>query len=252
MQFWEKALDKFLTDWKNRKEVIGALVTGSYVTGLATEFSDIDVHIILSDDIRWRERGNKIVDGFLIEYFANPICQIVKNSKSEDGKNRIASDVRMFAIGKILFDKTGVLKRTKRRFEKQLKQKKIKKLTALQTEIKKYSLWDQLDNLKDLNRQNSPSFSFVYFNDLTKILEIYTEFIGTEICGLSKVHKMLTNEKFRKKYGIKNIPDQKFVSLFKKCLEKASLDKIEQLTDYVLKKMGGFKIDGWKIKSPPY
>lgn len=252
MQPWEKALNKFLADWKNRKEVIGALVTGSYMTGLATEFSDIDVHIILSDDVKWRERGNKIVDGFLIEYFANPICQIIKNSKSEDGKNRIASDVRMFAVGKILFDKTGALKRVKRRFEKQLERKKFKKPNRLEKEIKKYCLWDQLDNLRDLYRQNSPSFSFVYFDDLFRVLEIYTEFIGTEICGLSKVYKLLTDQEFRKKYKIKKIPDQKFVSLFKKSLETASLNNMEQLTDYVLKKMGGFNIDGWKIKTPPY
>jgi len=252
MQPWEKALNKFLVDWKNRKEVIGALVTGSYVTGTATKFSDIDVHIILSDKIDWRERGNKIVDGFLIEYFANPICQIIKNSKSEKGKNKISSDIRMFAVGKILFDKTGALKRVKQQFAKKLKQKKFKKPTYLQTEFKKYCLWDQLDNLRDLRRQNSPSFSWVYFNNLTEVLEIYTEFIGTEICGSVKVYKLLTDEKFRKKYRIKKIPDEKFVSLFKKCLDKASLERIEQLTDYVLKKMGGFNIDGWKIKTPPY
>lgn len=252
MQPWQESLNKFLVDWKSKKEVIGALVTGSYVTGLATKFSDVDVHIILSEDIKWRERGNKIVDGFLIEYFANPLCQIIKNSKSEDGNNKIASDIRMFTVGKILVDKTGALKKIKMRFEKELKNKKFTKLKPIQIEIKKYHLWDQLDNLRDLYEQKSPSFAFVYFNNLVKVLEIYTEFLGTEICGPAKIYKMLTDDKFRKKYKIKKILDQKFVSMSKKCFERALFKDMEKLTNYVLRQMGGFKIDGWKIRTPAY
>ena len=73
MQGWEIALQKFLKKWDNRKNVIGALVCGSYVTGNPSKHSDIDVHIILDSKTSWRERGNEIIDGFLIEYFANPI-----------------------------------------------------------------------------------------------------------------------------------------------------------------------------------
>lgn len=72
MKPWEDALNKFLASWKEQKDVIGAIVCGSFITGLPTERSDIDLHIILSDEVDWRERGNQYVDGFLIEYFVNP------------------------------------------------------------------------------------------------------------------------------------------------------------------------------------
>lgn len=76
MERWEEALDKFLSEWRRRDYVVGALVCGSYVTGSPTARSDIDVHIILAEESDWRERGNRYVDGCLIEYFANPPRQI--------------------------------------------------------------------------------------------------------------------------------------------------------------------------------
>jgi predicted nucleotidyltransferase len=62
---WEHALDRFLLGWKVRAYVKGAVVCGSRVAGTATKFSDIDVHIVMDDRVRWRERGLKIVDGYL-------------------------------------------------------------------------------------------------------------------------------------------------------------------------------------------
>lgn len=49
MQNWETALKKFLKSWKNKKEVVGALVCGSFVVGNPTKHSDIDLHIVLKD-----------------------------------------------------------------------------------------------------------------------------------------------------------------------------------------------------------
>ena len=72
MEPWERALTVFLEEWKNREDVIGAIVCGSYVTGNPSLHSDIDVHIILSDKVNWRTRGNVVVNNYLIEYFVNP------------------------------------------------------------------------------------------------------------------------------------------------------------------------------------
>ena len=71
MEKWELALKKFLKNWENKKEVVGAIVCGSYITGNPSNHSDIDIHLLLSSKTKWRERGNVIIDGILIEYFAN-------------------------------------------------------------------------------------------------------------------------------------------------------------------------------------
>ena len=70
---WREKLDIFMSNFEHSDDVIGILVCGSYVTGNPTNHSDLDVHIILNNAVGYRARGNKIIDGLLIEYFANPL-----------------------------------------------------------------------------------------------------------------------------------------------------------------------------------
>src|SRR2546422_142981 len=113
MEPWETALRKFLAPWKARTDVVGALVCGSRVHGTATRRSDVDVHIVLRAGVRWRERGNKIVDGYLVEYFANPAWQHRKY-EIEDAKDNTRINARMFAFGRIIFEKDGSVARLQR------------------------------------------------------------------------------------------------------------------------------------------
>lgn len=248
MKDWEKALDKFISDWKDRPEVLGAILTGSYAVGNETNFSDIDVHIVLSDEVDWRERGNKVVDGFLIEYFANPIRQL-KKYQEEDFKENSRTDARMYSIGKILFDKDGTVKRLQEEAKEQMK-KPFEKKSDTSNEIAKYFLWDQLDNLAELNDQQSPNFSYAYFKCLSKIFDSYANFLQVEMAAPAKVYKYFTDERFRERYQIDKFPDDNFVQKAVNCLENTSFDNAKDLTDYVFEKMGGFNIDGWKIKAP--
>jgi hypothetical protein len=94
MQEWKIALEEFLKDWKIRNDVVGALVCGSYITGNPSKRSDIDVHILLSDDVEWRERGNRIINGFLIEYFVNPPKQIRRYFQEDFQDHRTMSMVQ--------------------------------------------------------------------------------------------------------------------------------------------------------------
>ena len=76
MSNWEIALEKFLDKYKNEDYFLGAILTGSYATGNYDENSDIDVFIVTKDTTGWRERGNVLIDGYLIEYFINPIKKV--------------------------------------------------------------------------------------------------------------------------------------------------------------------------------
>ncbi|AZK47513.1 hypothetical protein [Paenibacillus lentus] len=88
--------------------LIGILVCGSYITGSPSKRSDIDVHIILSDNCDWRERGNLYVNGYLIEYFINPPKQIRSYFK-EDFKDRSTMSMVQFLSGIIFLDKEGIV-----------------------------------------------------------------------------------------------------------------------------------------------
>jgi len=56
------------------------------------------------------------------------------------------------------------------------------------------------------------------------------------------------------KYLLQDFPDRQFVDLIKKALiesnKEQALHLYEKISNHVLAKMGGFKIDGWKLRSP--
>ena len=110
MDKWTLALETFLKDWKDRGDVVGALVCGSYASGYPSKRSDIDIHIILADHVEGRERGNRVVSGFLIEYFANPPAQIRKYYQ-EDFNRRRTMSMLQFKTGRIVFNYTGIIKK---------------------------------------------------------------------------------------------------------------------------------------------
>jgi len=247
MEKWEIALQKFIKEWRDKEEVLGAIITGSYAVGNQTNFSDIDVHIVLSDEVDWRERGNRIVDGFLIEYFANPIRKL-KQYQEDDYKEGIKTDARMFTIGKVLFDKTGAVEEMKQFSLNQLN-KELKKKDDTWIEMAKYSLWDQMDSLNDLTDANSSSFEFIYFTNLKNIIETYAKFSCVEITSSAKLYKVLSDEEFKNRYRINSFPDKDFVDLTIKCITIPENSNIKRLTDYVVNRMGGFNIDGWKLRT---
>ena len=244
---WEQALMKFLASWKRRKDVIGALVTGSRVFGTHNQHSDIDVHILLAKDITWRERGNCFVDGYLIEYFSNPLVQL-KEYRKEDFKSFTHTDARMFALGRIIFDKTGTLKKLQQDSRRELRAK-FRRLSKTEIELGKYSLWDELDNLKDLWERKSHFYTFSHNLLLQRILELYRKFLGLEVSSSSKLERYFTDKSFRQRYGIEHFHDSHFVKLFMVSIEKQTFSSISTLVEYVLKAMNGFEIDGWKLRS---
>lgn len=249
---WEKALVKFLESWEQEEYVIAAVATGSYVVGNNTYKSDIDVHIILADEVDWRERGNKYVDGYLIEYFANPIKQIYQylDEGLKDG-DRI--DANMFTIGKVIFDKSGVTTDLKMRAKDDLL-KPFKELDQATLEITRYLIWDYFEEVEECYKTESPNYNYLYYLYLQKLLDGYARYLRTPLPGNYKVYKFFKDEGYRRKYGISDFPDNEFKVKFLKCLEhKDRVDgynEIHALKDYVLGKMGGFEVDGWKFKSP--
>jgi len=252
MKKWESALQRFIEKWKNRKDVIGIVVCGSYITGNPSKHSDIDIQIILDSKTIWRERGNAIIDGILIEYFANPLKQHYKYFK-EDHACRRKSNAHMFSTGKVLFDKTGETNRLIRDAKKYLI-KKYPKMSKIQAELAKYHLWDMCDNLEEVYEAGSDDFHFVYHNCLYDLFDTYAKYLRFDSLPVHKFRRFLVDEKDKKKYHIGNFPDEEFVKMAISILELKGKSKMMEeyiaMTGHVLDKMGGFNIDGWKIKSP--
>ena len=252
MEGWKKALNKFLGPWRDRDEVIGFLVCGSYITGNPSKRSDIDLHIITSDDTEWRERGTSIVDEYLIEYFVNPPRQIRAYFKQDHGSNRRDTPTQ-FATGKTLHDKNGSIAHLK----KEAKDWLAKKFTGLDNtglSLQKYALWDTMDNLRDIHERKSKSFNYAYYSALKTAIGIYSRYLKTEIYPAERVHELLTDPAVQRKYLQHGHPDPVFRDMYVKALtvddHAEMLECFQEITDYTLKQTGGFKLDGWVIRTP--
>ena len=93
----------------------------------------------------------------------------------------------------------------------------------------------------------------MYHNSLNKLIEIYCKFKQYPIIKFDKSLGILSDEKVRKKYMLSEFPDAELVALAQKALvvEKKddALQLFKELSNHVLDSMGGFNIDGWKLKS---
>jgi hypothetical protein len=106
MQEWRVAVDQFLARWRAMSEVTGALACGSFVTGGATSESDIDLRILLEAGSKWSERGNRVVGGYLVEYFAGSADKVRSEFRDDHRVNSWMSMVQ-FTTGEILFETSG-------------------------------------------------------------------------------------------------------------------------------------------------
>ena len=105
---WKLALNKFVDKYKDNKDVEAILLVGSYAAGNENEYSDIDVYVILNDNANYQERGNLLIDNYLIEYFINPIHK-VRHYMQEDKRGHGGAMTSMLLNGKVILDKNNIV-----------------------------------------------------------------------------------------------------------------------------------------------
>ena len=246
MHSWKSALEKSLDKWRNRNNVEGALLTGSYATGTATEFSDLDLFIVLADTAAWNRKELQVMDGITVEFSICTVSQFEKYIDNEHNENKSVVS-RMWSVGKIMFDRHGQIDRLQQKARKQMR-RSFKKLRNRRIEIEKAFIWNDLQDLKDMHREKASGFEFVCSLHLQRAITAYAKFLRAEIPPFAKLHRILSDRGFRTRYGIEPLPDSHFNRLLKACLKNLSMRNIEKLTEHVLEKMGGFDPDGWSWK----
>jgi len=250
MSSWREKLSVFLASFEYAQDVAGVLVCGSYITGSPTSHSDLDVHLVLHEHVNYRERGNKIVDGLLIEYFANPPRQIRAYFDGDLEDRSLMSQVQ-FATGEILLDTDGIVR--------QLKQTALAMIdeyyqndAASMPEYTKYGLWDLRDDLQGIHETDRPDFDFLYFNLLDRAVSAYLRCINRPY-GLKAIYGHITNDTVRQKYLLRELPDKSINNLIIRCIRAEDKDEklaaFEGLIEAILQKFGGFEVDGFKLKS---
>lgn len=248
MEDYEIAAHKFLEKYKNKKSYLGAIICGSYVMGSPSKYSDVDLHILMDDTFDHRERGNKMVNGFIIDYFVNPIKRFEKYVEA-DRNLRTKYVTHMFKTGKIIDDTDKRVYNLKKELEKEFK-KKFPPLKKADVEGYKYFMTDSYKNLEE--KEKEPDFLFVYYHYLNYIRESYLKYLRVEVGSIHNAASYIYDKKKREKYLVEDIKDKKFKTLFKKCLNQDSpvkmLKNVKSLRDHVVKEMGGINMKSFHMK----
>lgn len=249
---WKQLVEKYLdTDWRYREEYVWAIVCWSYVTWNPSMHSDIDLHIILDESCSRRERWNLIIEGLMVEYFANPPKQHTRYFES-DYTNRRRINSHMFKTWVILEDKKWVVKNI-------VKEAKIwhdrcfESMSLISVSMKQYMLWDQLDNLKEMQKNNDLAFQYAYYQVLNSCIEFYSAYTRFPKIQPNKIYRFLQDSEDKKKYNIPDFPDQKFVQLLLSAFIRNDIQSnskvIDTLVTYILENTWWFEVNGWKLRS---
>jgi hypothetical protein len=245
---FQKELDEFLAPWFEHPNTEGALLVGSYAVGLQDDRSDVDVCIILNDDSSHWGRGNVQKGKYLIEYAFFTLAGL-KQMQERDLVSRKRLRTRMIATGKVYFDKHGVLARLKAEAMEKLSEP-MPESSEFDLEVRKYNLWDQLDNLKSLEAKQSLGYAYAYYAALQDIIEAYALHLGIELPRPGRMWCFLNEDDFRTKYRILEFPDRDFIAAFSSAMTHPSTATLETLTKHVHEKTGGFDVDGWNLIQP--
>jgi hypothetical protein len=249
---WQRALHEFIAPYRAQRDVIGALVCGSYVTGAPSSRSDIDVAIVLAPRVKHRERGNRIVGGYLMEYFANPPAQFRAYFTREHAQNRTGT-ATMFATGRVLFDRTGAVKALREQARRWLARPFARPKRA-EIAAERYFFWDLIDNLRDLDERGDAGFTHAYFHHVHDVYAFYARCLQVPVLPARQLYAYLTDATARKKYLLAPFPDRRFTALLLKALrareQRAQRRAVEALADYATARLGGFEIDGFRLRTP--
>jgi hypothetical protein len=222
------------------------------VTGHPTPGSDLDVVFLLAPGTRWRERGNRLVGGFLIEYFANPPESLPAYYAEDVARNRHIT-ATMFATGRVLFDETGDLRRAIAAARRQVR-KRFPRIGRVAGETTKYALWDALDNARDAAVTGSPDLAFQYHHAVRSLYDSYARFLGAPVLQVDRIHKTYARGGHPERYLIDAFPDPAFMAMLLRAIRETDPARmprrIDRLGAYVLDQLGGFEIDGWRLRTP--
>ena len=213
------------------------MLVGSYAVNNNNKYSDIDVYIVLNNECKYRERGNKLVNGYIIEYFANPIYKI-EDYLINDGRGHGGPMANMIVNGKVLYGK--------KRIYNYLRKKAIDAINKVNEIdiINYYRCWDAYEDYKACKYHNE----MPYYNCLRLLIEAYLYNNDYFILPVNKLERFFKDKKYREKYNINKFPNNEFNILVINCFDNPNKRNLKLLYEFVIKD-GNFDINNFVLRS---
>ena len=243
----EETINSFLKPYIADDDIQAAMLYGSYAQGNQNKYSDIDIFIVSSDKLNWREQGSKIISNYVFEYFINPPNIIIR----EIEEYKLIWIISIILNGKEIFDKTGILKQLKEKAYL-IANKPIDPISNFEIEMIKYSTSHYYEQLKRAYEYNADEFQFLYYIFLDHIIYSYGKNYGIQLSPKTKIYQYIFDEEYYLCKDLKKINDNIFLDKLKKCMKNEEngimYKNITELNEYFLHSIGGFNINGWKIR----
>ncbi len=252
MEPWKSAANRFLAECPFRSEIEVVYLTGSYAHGMADQYSDIDLYIILNDAVDWRERGNRNVDGFIIEYFANPFRQVKQYIETQhiDG-NQITINMILDSI--VILDANASAD-TLREYCLQKLAEPFPELDEASKGVKLYAIWDRFNELERSYHNNSPDFNVQYDQFGIDVIYTYARFLKAPLPPYYHLYRWLTDGQYHQSFSLPLFSDAHFLQLMIRFFTLIGLAErfclAEEMKTYVMEKMQGFDINQYVFRSP--
>lgn len=208
------AVIKFMEEMKyiDDEHFLGIIVYGSSLTGFNTEISDIDLRVIFDNSNPNRMiRGEKLVDGKKIEYFEKPIDDEYLMAENEFLNQNNAS-LSILGKGEIVYEKDNSLSNLQKYVLHRF-QDKLPPLNIDEAREQISIIDNKIQKLENLLNEDSPYFNHLYHIILEKMRKTHHLIIGISKIPTSKVHRIYTDEPYRKS-TCKTNPSQDFVEAY--------------------------------------
>ena len=251
MEKWEAAARKFIEQCEFYNEIEAVFLTGSYAVGNADKYSDIDLYIVLNDDVTWRMRGNKRFDGFLIEYFANPMRQIKKYIESSYSNVQIL-EINMILNGIVILNRNSAAE-SLREYCLQKDLNNFPVLSDFHVKTGLYLIEDCFSELTRAYDNKSVDFVMQYHMFIQRAFEFYSRYICSPVPHYSHLYTWLINEAYRDNFNLPPYRDASFLELISGTFGNLDIDAMflqaKKIKEYVFDKANGFDINNFVLKS---
>lgn len=232
----KEALQEFVEIWKEKEEVIGILLCGSYAVGLGKKHSDVDIRLLLNEDQDIQFKGLIEINGLSFSYLGRTKESVIKKFNT-DYFNNSKIEARNFQKGKTLYDQNEEIKEIKKIAAHYFKTPFLnKQISEEERKDMMYSLLSRYEYLKVAGDTASPYFQYNYMLFMRLALMYYTKILKIELDFDTKLERMLNDKEYIKAYEFEMFPDRVFINLWQESLKTRSKIALDDIFEY-LKKM---------------
>jgi predicted nucleotidyltransferase len=241
MDWYEKVLS-FLESFPSKSSLCGAIAFGSYVTGNPSEYSDIDLHLVLDKSMNWAGRGKTIIRDTSIDYAVSTPNRI-RSLYEEDFRTNRRHRAVQFSTGEIIFDEVGEVEKLKREANWWLTRPFIKP-DSHQQYFDRCMIWDNFEKVRKGFEQQSSDFELILFNSLSHLVEVYFRACGFPVVDLCLLTPLMSDRQTKKKYLFNDCIVEGFSERFLNVITSSNRPErfytYSELVNFTISEMGGY------------